>query len=1034
MSTRVLIASLVVLSLGLSAGATSVGGTGGVTYVEHDVTEDTTWSAADGPYRIAADVTIEEGATLGIEPGTTVQPAEDITITVEGNLTAEGTADEPITFTTATQAPAHIRWASIRYDGTSESRLSLSHVTIENATNAVTVDSGVGRIDVTEATIRNVSRNGIRIADVTRTPRTTVDESEFTDIGERGIAFAPGTGAVRESSVVSRTSELGERTMHKTTLTPAADTTMDALRVSYLGHGDVGGVDRSAILQLGIDTDGDEQVDRSLKSLIESVGQPKSNAYEITFDRSVTVPADASLVAVYDDVRNPRTYGTYPVEVSFERKGVEQTAKTTIPFDVRTSGDRHRTSGDSKRSHATRLSITESTFDAIEDQGVFVAADAVHRLRIAENSFTDVRGSGISIRGERVDSVGLDGNSLSALGGEADGIRIATQGVDDLDVRGNRIADADAGIAFVASNRIVDRVSFASNTVTGSTTGLRVRHDGRYVNQDVSLTVVNNTFSRNDRYGVSVVAESGRLRDVTVRGNEITANGESGIQLVSQQVRESRISDNRLAENRGHGLSVLTNTVVHNLSIAENRVFDNAGVGLNVDNRLTHAGTLDLTGNVVAANAYGIRLAGSLGARVLDNTIVYNTYGDDAPVRSVGEYRPGTGIVVEEGDAGAVFRAGDVNAQLAELIDDPEVETGLERRAGDDYTLVLRPDEGGHVWKHDGTALTVRSLSEEIPTGITLPKDDDHRSGVVVRNNDVYGHARGMVVNVKTLVDANTTTRLLVNTTRTVVAERNYWGDPDGPTHSSIHPEGTGDLIVTRRGWVDFLPIAQSPFGPRYHRPTANVTVSPSLATVGNPVLVSGVSSSDEDGRVTSYRFVVDDERRDVAGPNATVSFTKPGTHTASLLVEDDVGIESDGPATVSVEVLNSTQATAGATTTANATTAARQPTTTKMSTEADSSFVPEWAVFTSLGGFVGLLFYGTALLLGAYGTLQTFRDASVPVQGATINGLAGFGILVWVGFGLFGTDGLLTVGVAGAVLWVGLVALLWAITQQLYD
>jgi ABC-type sulfate/molybdate transport systems ATPase subunit len=36
----------------------------------------------------------------------------------------------------------------------------------------------------------------------------------------------------------------------------------------------------------------------------------------------------------------------------------------------------------------------------------------------------------------------------------------------------------------------------------------------------------------------------------------------------------------------------------------------------------------------VAANAYGIRLAGAFGGRIRNNTVVYNTYGLDAPTRA----------------------------------------------------------------------------------------------------------------------------------------------------------------------------------------------------------------------------------------------------------------------------------------------------------------------------------------------------------------------------------------------------------------
>jgi hypothetical protein len=1080
-TTRTL-AALVVLCLGLSAVgvstvALSAGGASAddspagdlsvtdssadLTYVEDDITEDTTWTAEEGPYRIAADVTVEEGATLVVEPGTSIQPASDVSLVVEGNLSAEGTEEGPITVSTAPQASDRVRWASIRYEGSSRSSLSLAHVTLEKATNALTVGSSVGRIDLSEVTVRTVSENGISVVNDTGTPELSVEDSTFTGVGGRGVAVTPGTGAVGEASVTSNSSEPGTRTEHQLALTPGADVTMDAFRVSYRGHGNVEEVGPEDLRVFGLDLNGDGTVDRSLLSLVAAVDNPQSNAYEIRLPRAVRVPADATVRVAYDDTVNPRTYGTYPVAVDFRANGVSQTAETTLPFDLHSSGD-----GPDRRpaeSRATGVSVTGSTFESVGQQGVFVAADVTRKIRIEDNSFSNSRGSGIALRGRQIGSVTVRRNRVSAVGPGADGVRLATRRTSNVDLHGNRISGADAGIGLYARNENADGIRVTGNTVTDSTTGVRVRQPVSYYAHHFSMTLADNTISNNDRHGVSVVTDATRLRGVTVRDNTITGNGDTGLLLDGNTVSRitlrdnvvennddglriradrllnSRVVNNTVAENRGHGLSARTSLVVHNVSIEANRALDNAGIGLNVDTQLTHAGAVTLNRNVVAANAYGIRLAGAFGGRIRNNTVVYNTYGLDRPTR-VGDYPPGTGIVVEEGDAGAIFRTGEVSEALVELIDDHEVESQLKSRSSDEYAVVLRPNRSGYVWTGNDSALAVRSLSEDLPTGVVLGKADEGRRGVVVSENDVYGHDRGMMVNVDTLVDANTTTRLFVNATRTVVAERNYWGAEDGPTHASIHPEGTGDRIVTRSGWVDFVPVASSPFGPRYHRPVANVSVSPSAATVGDSVVVSGRASSDADGRVASHRFVVEgpDGNRVAsspirsATPNATASFEETGRYAVSLVVTDEMGIESADPATATVTVRER-----GATTTtssesesesaaAMATTTRSSNATTRPPAKAETGRFPVSALFTTLGGLLGLVFYGAALALGGFGMVQTVRQAGVPVSGRTVNALAGAGVLVWVGFGLFGTEGLLAVGVGGGALWGTLVALLW--------
>lgn len=1030
-----------------------------VTYVEEDIAEDTTWTAEGGPYRIAADVTIEEGATLVVEPGTAIQPASDISIIVEGNLTAQGTPYAPITVAPAPQAPERVRWASIRYEGSARSLLSLSHVTLERATNGITVDSTVGRIDVTDATVRQMTQNGVRVVNDTGTPRIRVADSTFADIGRRGVAATPGTGAVGGFSVTSNSTEPGNRTEHQLGVMPGTDATIDAFRVSYHGHGEVHRVRNAASLRrFGLDLNNNGTVDQSLLGRISTVTNPGSNAYEIRLERPVTVPADVTLRVAYNDTENPRTYGTYPVTVDFRRNGVSQTAPTTLPFDLHSDGngpDRNPAP-----SRATRITVTGSTFESVGEQAVFVGGDVTRKVRVEGNTVSGTRGSGIAVRGRHVEDVTAARNRVSRVGDDADGIRIAARRVSGLELGGNRISGADAGIGLYARNENAETIRITGNNVTASTTGVRVRHPVGYYAPRLSMTLADNAISNNDRRGVSVVTEATRLTG-TVSGNNITGNGGAGlfiegelvgratlrnnsveanadgIRILAERFVTSDIADNTIADNRGHGFSARTSLLVHNVSIADNRVLDNAGVGVNVNNRLTHAGRVTVARNVVAANAYGIRLAGAFGGRILDNRVVFNTYGLGAPERVRG-YRPGTGIVVEEGNAGAIFRTGDVSEDLLELIDDPQAEARLEGRDPDDYTVVLRPNRTGYVWHGNHAALAVRSLSEDIPTGVVLRKGDEGRRGVVVSENDVYGHDRGMTVNVSTLVDANTTTRLFVNATRTVVAERNYWGAEGGPTHASIHPEGDGDRIVTPAGWVDFVPAESSPFGRRYHRPEASVSVAGGTARVGDSVVVSGQRSSDpdSDGRVATHRFVVEGPANasvpspiESSDPNATFEVGQTGRYDVSLVVADEMGVESAESASATIRVREQ-----GATTTtaSESETPAANATTTQSATSASSDdeggLLPSLSVFTTLGGLLGLVLYLTALALGGYGVVQSLRRAGVPVSGKVINGLAVAGVLVWLVFGLLGTGGLLAVGLGGGVLWAALVALLWVV------
>jgi hypothetical protein len=107
------------------------------------------WTAAGGPYQATSSLTVVNGATLTIEPGTTVFLGSGVNLTIAngGRLIAEGTAATPIRFTALPGSGTS--WGGIVINGTvgsPEPRLSYVHFE-GNGTTCIEVSGGTVYLD-----------------------------------------------------------------------------------------------------------------------------------------------------------------------------------------------------------------------------------------------------------------------------------------------------------------------------------------------------------------------------------------------------------------------------------------------------------------------------------------------------------------------------------------------------------------------------------------------------------------------------------------------------------------------------------------------------------------------------------------------------------------------------------------------------------------------------------------------------------------------------------------------------------------------
>ncbi|HXG46831.1 MAG TPA: Ig-like domain-containing protein, partial [Methylomirabilota bacterium] len=131
---------------------------GSLQTVSGALTSDTVWSAANGPYQVTGNVTINPGVTLTILPGTTVYlgPGVNVVVANGGTLIAEGTDTARIRFAAAPGSGA--TWGGLTINGgpnSPESRLAYVHFD-NNGDVAVEVADGTVFLD--HLTFGNTSR------------------------------------------------------------------------------------------------------------------------------------------------------------------------------------------------------------------------------------------------------------------------------------------------------------------------------------------------------------------------------------------------------------------------------------------------------------------------------------------------------------------------------------------------------------------------------------------------------------------------------------------------------------------------------------------------------------------------------------------------------------------------------------------------------------------------------------------------------------------------------------------------------------
>lgn len=104
------------------------------THFSQTITNDTIWAPQNNPHTVDGTVTVK-GGSLTIEPGTIILFTDGSKLKTGGAdnslLVADGTAEKPITFSSAADSPQPGDWQYIEFDEGTDANSSLSYCTIE---------------------------------------------------------------------------------------------------------------------------------------------------------------------------------------------------------------------------------------------------------------------------------------------------------------------------------------------------------------------------------------------------------------------------------------------------------------------------------------------------------------------------------------------------------------------------------------------------------------------------------------------------------------------------------------------------------------------------------------------------------------------------------------------------------------------------------------------------------------------------------------------------------------------------------------
>ncbi len=154
------------------------------------ISSNTTWGPANNPYIVACDVTVNNGVTLTILPGTEIRFNSGTAMIINGTLSSFGTSSQPILFTSNGTSPAAGDWNSIALGD--QASATFDFTTIRYGNQAIYAPTN-STVILRDSTISNSQSNAIYMnysgCPTSYTANLTVQRSLIADNGNGGISM-----------------------------------------------------------------------------------------------------------------------------------------------------------------------------------------------------------------------------------------------------------------------------------------------------------------------------------------------------------------------------------------------------------------------------------------------------------------------------------------------------------------------------------------------------------------------------------------------------------------------------------------------------------------------------------------------------------------------------------------------------------------------------------------------------------------------------------------------------------------------------